>query len=167
MGRGNVCTTGQYEGLFYVDHDDLHVYCSNEDGEFESKLLGEVEYEELRDGTYYFDQEGSMMNQEYFEETLVEAIKKRFPSFSESSERVKGDVAILENELFYICITDNGWSDAVLLLQKDDDSLVGLQKRHSQKYLVGIRDALFQQFETIGVYGGPWTSGRIRREEVT
>ena len=23
MGRGNVCVTGSYEGLFYIDNDDL------------------------------------------------------------------------------------------------------------------------------------------------
>ena len=26
MGRGNVCVTGSYEGLFYIDNDDLRVY---------------------------------------------------------------------------------------------------------------------------------------------
>ena len=25
MGRGNVCVTGSYEGLFYIDNDDLRV----------------------------------------------------------------------------------------------------------------------------------------------
>ncbi len=167
MGRGNVCTTGAYEGLFYVDHDDLHVYCSNEDGEYDTKLLGEVSYEELQDGTYYFDQEGSMMNQEYFEETLREELKKKFPSFYDSTERVKGEVAVLENSLFYICISDNGWSDAVMLLQKDEDHLKGLQKKQYQNYLKGIRDALLEQFDSIGVYGGAWTHGVLKREEVS
>lgn len=26
MGRGNVCVTGSYEGLFYIDNDDLQVW---------------------------------------------------------------------------------------------------------------------------------------------
>lgn len=29
MGRGNVCTTGPYEGVFYIDNDDLLVYRRN------------------------------------------------------------------------------------------------------------------------------------------
>lgn len=29
MGRGNVCVTGSYEGLFYIDNDDLRVYSRN------------------------------------------------------------------------------------------------------------------------------------------
>ena len=30
MGRGNVCVTGSYEGLFYIDNDDLRVYRRND-----------------------------------------------------------------------------------------------------------------------------------------
>lgn len=26
MGRGNVCVFGGYEGLYYIDNDDLHEY---------------------------------------------------------------------------------------------------------------------------------------------
>lgn len=26
MGRGNVCVTGPYEGLYYIDNDHVHVY---------------------------------------------------------------------------------------------------------------------------------------------
>lgn len=30
MGRCNVCVTGPYEGLFYIDNDDLRVYRRND-----------------------------------------------------------------------------------------------------------------------------------------
>ena len=26
MGRGNVCVFGEYEGLYYIDNDHIHVY---------------------------------------------------------------------------------------------------------------------------------------------
>lgn len=26
MSRGNVCVTGKYEGLYYIDNEDFHVY---------------------------------------------------------------------------------------------------------------------------------------------
>ena len=29
MGRGNVCVTGPYEGLYYIDYDDVDVYRRN------------------------------------------------------------------------------------------------------------------------------------------
>lgn len=31
MGRGNVCTLGKYEGLYYIDNDHIHVYRDSED----------------------------------------------------------------------------------------------------------------------------------------
>ena len=30
MGKGNVCTQGKYEGLYYIDNDDIHVYRRND-----------------------------------------------------------------------------------------------------------------------------------------
>ena len=48
-----------------------------------------------------------------------------------------------------------------------DPWMENLQKRFYEEYLNGIRDALFEQFESIGVYKGAWTSGTLRREEVT
>lgn len=30
MGKGNVGVTGAYEGLFYIDNDDFHVYRRND-----------------------------------------------------------------------------------------------------------------------------------------
>ena len=26
MGRGNVSVSGEFEGLYYIDNDDIHVY---------------------------------------------------------------------------------------------------------------------------------------------
>ncbi|MFR9537686.1 MAG: hypothetical protein SNJ11_04035 [Rikenellaceae bacterium] len=93
---------------------------------------------------------------------------KKFPSLTKHNEWIDySRRAILENRLFYICIADNDWSQAVMLVQKDDDQLTGLQKGQYQKFLAGIREALFMQFEEIGTYGGAWTSGRLKREEAS
>ena len=58
-------------------------------------------------------------------------------------------------------------SRAVELLQRDegwgDDWRQNLQKRHFQRYLDGIRDSLFEQFESLGAYSGAWTSKTIHR----
>ena len=51
------------------------------------------------------------------------------------------------------------------LLQKEDH-LSGLQGRHYQKYLDGIKRCLLEVLPSIGTYGGAWTSGRITREEL-
>ena len=50
MGRGNVCVTGKYEGLYYIDNDDFHVYRRDEpdsDEEFETRLLKNLSCQEI------------------------------------------------------------------------------------------------------------------------
>lgn len=46
MGRGNVCTFGKYEGLYYIDNDHIHVYrdidAADADCIVQFALFGEV-----------------------------------------------------------------------------------------------------------------------------
>lgn len=90
-------------------------------------------------------------------------------SFPVISGLMREKHAILQNQLFYIALEDNEWSLAVELLQKDEDWSDGwrqnLQKRHFQRYLDGIRDSLFEQFESLGIRTGAWTSGTIHRPQ--
>ena len=70
----------------------------------------------------------------------------------------------MENDLFYIVTEDNEWSMAIKLIQKEDASGY-LQSKTYEKYLNGIRDCLFMQFDELGVYAGPWTSGTIYKKD--
>lgn len=57
---------------------------------------------------------------------------------------------------------------AVELVQKEDpydDHLLGLQKRHWQRYMDGIKQCLLNRLPEIHFRCGPWTSGVIKREE--
>ena len=49
MGRGNVCVTGSYEGLFYIDNDDLQVWRKDgPDGkEPEIRMMADISLDEL------------------------------------------------------------------------------------------------------------------------
>lgn len=172
MGRGNVCTHGKYEGLYFIDRDHVDVYTALAPEEEDCcliKMLGDLSYEELQSGAWTFDEVASGDAVYQVLEGFMEAFQKRFPSF----ERVEPDTwqdgrrLLLENGLFVIAIKDNEWSMAVELLQKEDDyqNLEGLQSRQYQRYLDGMRDALLEQLPSIGTYTGPWTSGRILREE--
>lgn len=67
---------------------------------------------------------------------------------------VRGDY----ETLFYV-----DYDNFSVILVDSDGNIKGLQARHFQSYRNGLRDALFEQFEELGVYGGAWTSGRIRR----
>ena len=144
MGRGNVCVRGPYEGLYYVDYDYFY--------------FDEVDEDDNETGNRYFDQL-------YMEDSIDNFKFKMMKSgvFTKCDRwHHRGIHVILASKLFEIAIADNEWSFAVMLLQKED-APEGLQKKHYESYLRKIRDALFEQFSQLGVYGGAWTSGTIDR----
>jgi hypothetical protein len=153
MGRGNTCVFGDYEGLYYVDWDNF----SNEYEDEHGNIIQDYDFQ-----------------REEWENSLYEFISdftQKFKSFSKCDEWIsREDRAVLENKLFYIAITDNEWSMAIKLIQKeqeyyDNGNIENLQAKHYKTYLNGIKECLFNQFEELGTYGGAWTSGRIRRQQ--
>lgn len=168
MGRGNVCVTGKYEGLYYIDRDDLDVwYRETEDG-CEERMQRELSYEDTTSGDWKFDQTRSQEEWDEAIENLIWKLHTKHPSFTECNRWLNNErKAVMQNKLFYVAVQDNEWSMAVMLIQKDSCyvSLNGMQKKHYQNYLNSIRDILFEQFETLGVYAGAWTSGRISRSD--
>lgn len=141
MGRGNVCTTGPYEGVFYIDNDDLRVYRRNDPyaKEEETGLQRDLSCEDLSGDEWLLDEIGSSYEEEDVLECFCAELRKLCPSFqpAANSNVWLGNErrVILENELFYICVEDNEWSLAVELVQKDGYSdcesawMAGLQKR--------------------------------------
>ncbi len=169
MGRGNVRPTGKYEGVVYVDYDNV-LYYIKKDGS-EQKLLKDISCEELPE--FEFDEDTSHLLLDEYRANLANEMMRRYPSFEEPNQpwlpnRKSGKV-LLENKLFYVLIEDNEWAEAVELIQKEseygDVDLSGLQKQHYQHYLKAIQDILLEQFGEVGTYAGPWTSGRITKSE--
>lgn len=174
MGRGNVSVSGPYEGVFFVDRDNTDWYVLDD----EPVLKKDLDTEDFACAEY--DDEESNDCFTAMCSGIVERIAKRFPSFREIGENVwiryadygcdRRDfgVVLLENDLFVISVEDNEWSYAVLLLQKQDAydyHLLGLQKRHYQKYLAAIKEAILDMYGEVGIYTGPWTSGIERRTD--
>lgn len=162
MGRGNVCTFGKYEGLYYADRDYLDFYVPIDGEADEGKLLEEMEHNDFSD--YEYDE---FISRSYYEDFISEFIslfRGKFKSFSATG---KDYGVILENDLFEIEVEDNQWSYAVKLIQKEHwcFSLEGLQAKHYKNYLEGIKNAMLEIFPSIGCYSGAWTSGRITRED--
>lgn len=161
MGRGNVCTHGKYEGLYYADRDYLDFYVPIDGEADEGKLLEEMEQNDF--SNYEYDEFISRSYYEDFISLFISLFRGKFKSFSATGEEYG---VILENELFEIEIEDNQWSYAVKLIQKEDaydNHLEGLQKKHYENYLEGMKNVLLEIFPSIGCYGGAWTSGRITR----
>lgn len=176
MGRGNVCTLGKYEGLYYIDNDHIHVYRDSEDmgDDPETRLMGDLDYEELTGCRWLYDEEGSMNEEDDILECFMEEFTRMFPSFKRvEPERWldRSRRAILESGLFYIALEDNEWSLAVELIQKEepwgDVWMENLQKRLYEKYLEGVKKALLMRVPSICPYGGAWTHGKpITSKEV-
>lgn len=149
MGYGNVRVTGDYEGLYYIDYD----YFRNNKENCPDELCE---------------------NFELFKQTFINDFQDKFKSFLVCNQPVSSTSfyscknAIMENELFYIVIEDNEWSIAVELIQKecDDFNIKNLQKGLYKKYLEGIKNCLFNQFDELGIYCRSWTSGRINKYNI-
>lgn len=152
MGRGNVCVFGKYEGLYYVDWDNFSKEYETESGEI---ITDDYDFQN--------DEWNTSLS------IFVSDFKKKYNSFTDCDEWISRDEkAILENSLFYIVVQDNEWSMAIKLIQKKQDyyskgNIVNLQAGLYKKYLEGIKNLLFNQFEELGVYGGAWTSGTIKK----
>lgn len=166
MGRGNVCTFGKAEGLYFVDYEHLDVYSkTGEDGEKEYCTLSELE-----DDAFEYDEFESELNREDFQYEFIEMMRARFPSFEYVNKWISNTrKALLENDLFYIVSEDNQWSLAIELIQKEGEyggeEKVGLQMGLYLKYLKGIKEILLDMHGEVGIYKGAWTSGTIRKDE--
>lgn len=176
MGKGNVCTLGKYEGLYYVDNDYIHVYRDSEDPSNypDIRLAGELDYADLTGGRWLYD-EGRTMNEEGdILECFITEFTRMFPSFHPPEQPNwlnPSRRAILESKLFYMAVEDNEWSLAFELIQKEEPwGLVwmeNLQKRLYEKYLEGMKKALLARVPSIYSYGGAWTPGKqITSQEV-
>lgn len=163
MGRGNICVSGKYEGLYYADRDYIDYYVPIDGEADEGKFLEEMEYNDF--DNFEYDEFLSRANYEDFVSEFKSMMQKKFKSFCDT-ENDYG--TILENDLFEIEIEDNEWSYAVKLIQKEHwcFSLEGLQAKHYMNYLEGIKRILLEIFPVIGCYSGAWTSGRIKREDL-
>ena len=168
MGRGNCCTYGPYEGLWYIDRDLIDVYYNADTDE--SRVVRDIDLAEFPSFTY------SPWESEYNYDDMIEVITERmvakFPSFTPVDRWVSDGGtrcdrhAFLENELFFIAVEDNEWSYAIELIQKGPENLSGLQKRFHQTYLDGIRDVILDYYGEVSFRRGAWMSGTIKKEVV-
>lgn len=110
---------------------------------------------------YEYDEDLTYWNTEDYINMFIKDMMKKFGSFVATGETYG---TIMENSLFEIKIEDNEWSCAIELIQKDDYSVSGLQKKHYKQYLDGMEDVLLGMFPEIGCWtGNCWTHGVIKR----
>jgi len=180
MGRGNICTHNDYEGLYYLDNCFIETYYNTNDASSETMTAKELDEEGIKydfDGKqtgWAYDEDISRLNYEDMVEIVCEELLERFPSFYRC-DAWRGDRnnrdkrVVLRNSLFDIAVADNEWSYAWLLLENEearyDGRNAGLMARHWQTYLEAIKCVLVEIYgEAIG-YGGAWLSGKKYTKE--
>lgn len=168
MGRGNCCTFGEYEGLWYIDRDLIDVYYNEETDEY--KLARDMNLDEYPSCKYSYTE--SEFNFDDMLEVIKERMMAKFQSFKPVDRWVSDGGtrcdrhAFLESELFFIAVEDNEWSYAIELIQKGPENLAGLQKRFYQTYLNAIRDILLDYYGEVSYRRGAWMSGTITKEDI-
>lgn len=163
MGKGNICVSEANGGCFYIDYDNLNVY-ESKDGTVEYVLQKDIE--NIND--YNFLEVETERNIEDFKANFIADFCKEYKTFEEISKI--HDATIMRSALFDIKLEDNEWSIAIMLVPIEQEynqpgNYIMMQQRLAPIYLKGIQKCLFKQFDTIGTYGGPWTSGRLTKEE--
>ena len=151
MGISNCCVFGKYEGLYFIDYDDIHVFRHKDcdlDGSAEARFLRDLDYGELTGGDWIFDDLATQFVQQDVLDSFTSDFLRMFPNFSKTCPDLwisRSQKAILESPLFYLCLEDNNWSLAVELIQKEPPqgrSYAALQARCYQRYLTGIARCL-------------------------
>ena len=82
MGRGNVCTFGNYEGLYYADRDYLDFYVPIDGEAEEGKFLEEMDSNDF--SNYEYDEFLSRVYYEDFISDFIYLFCKKFKSFTET-----------------------------------------------------------------------------------
>jgi len=181
MGRGNVCTHNECEGLYFLDKDLLDVYrrvelcdCGQIKG-FDWEEKPKTARELIDEGMSYdydgketgwgYDEHGSRDNWRNMVEHMTKKLEKRFPSFQRiNTLRARDLNVVLRNGLFEIAIVDNEWSAAWCLLERadvdDSGSNRALMRHHYEKYLEAIKGFLIEGWGEAFGYGGTWARGK-------
>lgn len=147
MGRGNYCPSGELTDKWYIDYDG-YVWDDDEHEEWER------DYELLEEDVCQ----------------IIEAIEKRFPSFSSIDtwgSNYWGEHFRLENKFFRIGTADNEWSQAVFIQMKDNlwPEEVNLASRHFQTYCDGIMSIMLDTLGEISLRCGAWCSRTVKKGE--
>lgn len=187
MGRGNVCTHNECEGLYYLDKDYIDAYINvtrcncghitgreDDAGYKTAKELSIAGIDYDFDGSnadWAYDEHSSSNNWREMISIVTDALLKRFKSFNRTDRWRNDKHIVLESELFEIAVADGEWCAAWCLLEREDvdgtDRSRTFMRKHFKSYLEAIKLILINGWgEAIG-YGGAWTSGkRYTHEDV-
>lgn len=165
MRRGNAYVTGQYEGVYFIAYEDLHIYRNFKKLELEPRFLREMSVDELM-GDWECDKFLSVENTKTVLDSFMKAFTQKFHSFyrAEPNEWLtQTKRIILKSGLFYICVEDGEWGLAVELIQKKGESISGFQKHRFEDYMSAIKNTLYDFVPYVYYRTSAWASALATR----
>lgn len=152
------------EGLFYVDYKNIHMYQEKTNP---NHIISGIELDKTNPDNYEFSEELMQLCYEWFRTKLTQSLCNRFPSMiaagpDEFKDKRQTKRILAYNELFEIIVEDNDWSLAVELKQIAKGNK-GLQTQMFPSFLEGLRQSLFEQFDTLYVRTGSWSTEKITK----
>ena len=145
MGRGNSCVYGSCEVIYFIPYENFG----------EDEMSFDIFIEDFNENVKY-------------------EFSSIFKSFTIPKKRKwvdRDELLLCENRLFYLTVSDNEWSIAVKLLQKEGSdeynyqNIEGLQSRHFKNYNKKLLKVLFENSNEVYGYNGAWTSKKLENEE--
>lgn len=147
-------------GLFYIDYKDIFIYNKPNDSNFIKQK--DINPDELNN--YEFNQDASQAHYNNCIDKISDYMANNFDSMLKTDLREKKKHIIAANQLFQVTLEDNDWSVAVQLLPVKKANK-GLQKQMYYAFLHGLRNALFEQFDTLYVRNGSWSQIAITKND--
>jgi hypothetical protein len=147
-------------GLFYIDYKDIFIYNKPNDSNFIKQK--DINPDELTN--YEFNQAASQAHYNNCIDKISDYMANNFDSMLKTDLREKKKHIIAANQLFQVTLEDNDWSVAVQLLPVKKANK-GLQKQMYYAFLHGLRNALFEQFNTLYVRNGSWSQIAITKND--
>lgn len=147
-------------GLFYIDYKDIFIYNKPNDSNFIKQK--DINPDELNN--YEFNQDASQAHYNNCIDKISDYMANNFDSMLKTDLREKKKHIIAVNQLFQVTLEDNDWSIAVQLLPVKKANK-GLQKQMYYAFLHGLRNALFEQFDTLYVRNGSWSQIDITKND--
>ena len=107
MGRGNIYAAGPYEGLFYIDNDDLQVWRKDgPDGkEPEIRMMADISLDELVADDWYVDEIESSYKEKTFSDASAPNCGSSAPASSLRPTRTSGSAMSVGSSSKTSCFT--------------------------------------------------------------
>ena len=151
------------EALYYVNYNDIYMYKDKNDS---NKFVTESQIPEGKEDDYEFDLSMTQVHYDAIRKKLSDALCAHFPSMQPVKDtylnKSQSRRVIACNTLYSVVIEDNAWSIAVELINNPDGN-GGLQSQMFESFSNGLREALFEQFDTLYIRSGSYTAEPITK----